>query len=414
MEGIVVSIDIGTSKVCTLVGKLNKTNQVEILGQGEAFCSGVKKGIIVDIENTAETIRDSVGQAEKSSDFKIGSAYVNIVGSHVEVVNNRSAVSISNDNREIAEEDVDRALYSVRDIPLPDDRQVIDVIPRQYIVDGYDEIIDPVGMVGLKLEIEADVVIGKITSVQNIIRSMEKAGIKTDGLIVEAYATSEILLTPEEKEIGVILIDVGGGLTDISVFKKGRLLFNDSIPVGGDHITNDISIGLGISYSEAEKVKKQFELALTSLIKNDQEFSVFDVKEDRKKEIRVSQLVEIIEARVYEIFSLCRELLEKNNIQINPGAGVVLAGGGISYVDGNKQLANEVFDLPVRVGTYNALDISKPEYATASGIIKYVSGQHKFSTIISNSKNQKQAGKSAKTGKIGLLKRIISFLKEMF
>ncbi len=180
-------------------------------------------------------------------------------------------------------------------------------------------------------------------------------------------------LLPDEKDMGVVLLDVGGGVTDISVFKGKRLIFYDSIPVGGDHITNDIAIGLRISNAEAEKIKRQFELALTSLIKNDQEISVFDINENKKKNVKVSEVVEIIEARVYEIFSLCRNQVEKECVIKNLPGGIVLTGGGISYVDGCKQLAAEVFELPVRVSKLNHMGLTKPEYITAAGIIKYVS-----------------------------------------
>lgn len=411
MSDIVVGIDIGTSKVCTSVGRINKDNQVEILGQGFVPCTGVRKGIIVDIESTANAIRDSVEAAEKSSNLKINSAFINILGTHVNVIGNRSSVSIPSENREITKKDVERVLHIVRDVPVDEDRQLIDIVPRQFVIDGYDEIIDPVGMVGVKLEVDADIVVGKITSVQNIVKSAERANIRVDGLVAEAFATGEILLAPEEKEMGVILIDVGGGITDISVFKNRRLIFYDSIPVGGDHITNDLSIGLRISVSEAEKLKRQFELALTSLIKNDQEVSVYDVNEDRKKEVRVSEIVEIIEARVYEIFSLCHELLVKNNVTSSLEGGVVLAGAGISYVDGCKQLANEVFGLPVRIGTFKVSGVHKPEFATSVGMIKHISSLHKASSVSLDVRAQKQKDVENKEG---FLIKLLNFFRELF
>ena len=287
-----------------LSGKVNKYSQIEIAGRGTAPCSGLKKGVIVDIDSTAASIRKAVGEAESDANMRIDSAYVNIHGMHVNVVNNKSWMSIN--GREITRDDLDDILRDVRDIDKPEDRQLIDVIPRQFIIDGYDEITDPVGMVGTRLEVDADMLVGKITSVQNIIKSMERAEVKLDGIVAEAFAAAEICLTPDERDIGAVLLDVGGSITDISVFQGKRLVFYDSIPVGGDHITNDIAIGLRISGAEAEKIKRQFELALTSLIKNDQEISVLDINENKKKNVKVSEVVEIIEARVYEIFSLCK------------------------------------------------------------------------------------------------------------
>lgn len=404
MGQIVVGVDIGTSKISAVVGQINKESRLEVLGYGMEQCVGVKKGVIVDIESTSNSIKSAVRKAESMANVKVGSAYVGINGIHTSVIKKRSAIGVANENREITSKDVEKVMNSVSGCEIPDDRQIIDIIPRQYIVDEYDEIIDPVGMVGSKLEVEADIVTGKITSVQNIVKSMERAGLKTDGLIVEALATGEIALTQDEKEMGVIMIDIGGGITDVSVFRNKNMIFNDSMPVGGDHITSDVSIGLKILYTEAEKIKKEFELALTSLIKNDQEVTVIDVDENKKKTVKVSELVEIIEARVYEIFSLCYDSLAKSGIKGELGAGIVLTGGGISYVDGGRQLANEVFDMGTRVASYKSDGISKPELYTAAGIVKYVTAHSKGNNFGSDVKNQKSPKKEE-----GFFKKIYRF-----
>ncbi|MDO8610855.1 MAG: cell division protein FtsA [bacterium] len=405
---IIVAVDIGTSKVCTLIGQVNKANQIEVLGRGINAYSGVRKGIIVDIENTANAIKNSVQEAETMANLKVGSAYLNIMGVHVSIVNNRVAVNIENENREITHKDMEKAFHIVKDIPVQNDRQIIDIITRQYIIDGYDEIVDPVGMVGVKLEVDADIITGKITSVQNIVKSMERANLKVDGLIVEALATSEIALISDEKDIGVVLIDIGGGMTDISIFKNKNLIFYNSIPVGGDHITNDISIGLKIPYAEAEKIKKEYELALTSLIKNDQEVTVTDLNDNKKKHIKVSEVVEIIEARVQEIFYLCQELIEQSNISEKLSAGVVLTGGGISYVDGAKQIAGEVFKMNVRIASFRSLGLTKPEYSVAAGIIKYVSRRHKGNDAGSEVKLQKQKRSGKDNGFLSKIAKVFS------
>ena len=410
MGEIIVSIDIGTSKVCTLIGKMNKANQLEVIGKGIVSFSGVKKGTIVDIDSTSKAIRESVEQAELMANINVGSAYVNIIGMHVNVINNKSCISISHEDREITKKDVEKILYAVKDVQVPEDRQIIDIIPRQYTIDGYDEIIDPVGMVGVTLEVEADIVIGKITSVQNIVKSMERANLRVDGLVIEAYASGEIVLTPDEKDVGVILIDIGGGVTDISVFQNKHLVFYNSMPVGGDHITNDIAIGLKISYAEAEKIKRQYELALTSLIKNDQEISVCDINEDRKKNVKISEVIEIIEARVYEIFSLSKGLLQRSNVSMNTDAGIVLAGGGISYVDGNKQLANEVFELPVRVVSCKTTENYRPEFLTAAGMIKYVSNIRKGNNSGSKVSILKQKNVQKESGFFNKISKLLSRL----
>ncbi len=410
MNNLIIGIDIGTTKVSSLIGKVNKLSQIEIVGRGMASCNGLKKGVIVDIDSTADSIRKAVEEAEADANMKIASAYVNIHGMHVNIINNRGYLNIN--GREISSVDVENILSDVRDIEYPDDRQLIDVIPRQYIIDGYDEITDPVGMVGARLEVDADILVGKITSVQNIIKSMERAGIRIDGIVAEAFATGEICLTADEKDIGVILLDVGGSVTDVSVFQGKRLIFYDSIPVGGDHVTNDIAIGLRISNVEAEKIKRQFELALTSLIKNDQEISVLDINENTKKNVKVSEVVEIIEARVYEVFSLCNNLLTKAGVSIPEEGNAVMTGAGISYVDGCKQLAQEVFQVPIRVVQAGQLQgVSKPEYVATAGIIKYVANVKKGGSAASEVKLKKPTVSSPK---MNFINRIISFIKEIF
>ena len=411
MDDIIVSIDIGTTKVCTLIGKVNKANDIEIIGSGIAPCSGVKKGIIVDIESTSQSIMESVRNAESEAGMKVGSAYINIIGMHIDVIGNKSWLNMSSDNREITKSDVDKLLQEVCYVDLTEDKQIIDVIPHQFIIDGYDEIMDPVGMMGVKLEVEADIIAGKIASVRNIVRSVEKAGLKIDGLIAEAFASGHLLLTPEEREMGTILIDVGGGVTDVSVFKNKRIVFYDSIPVGGDHITNDISIGLKIPYSESEKIKKQYELALLSLIENDQLITVSDINDNKRKSIRVSEVVEVIEARVYEIFSLCNNLIRNSGISIDSGMNVVLTGGGISHIDGNRQLAEEVFGLPARVASLNAAVLEKPEYAVAAGMITYISSMCKKDNAGSIISEQKTNNTEKKTG---FFKKIIEFIRSLF
>lgn len=411
MDEIIVAVDIGTSKVSTVIGRADSSGHMEILGRGMDYCSGVKKGIIIDIDKTAGSIRNSVRQAEGMANLKAVSAYFNIVGTHVKVLHNKCSLNIAGENREITKNDVDKLLYTAGNIDIDEDTQIIDVIPRQFIIDGYDEIIDPVGMVGVKLEVEADIITGKITSVQNIIKSAERAGLEADGIVVEALGSAEVFLTPDEKDIGVIMIDVGAGITDISVFKKKKLIFYDSIPVGGDHITNDISIATKTSYPEAERVKKQYQLALTSLIKNDQEIQVIDINDGKKKDVMISEVVEVIEARVQEIFYLCREMLENNGINGGYEGGIILTGAGISYLDGSRQIAEEIFGVPVRTATIRNLGIPKIEYAAAVGMLRFLSGRKKCSGAKTEVRIQK-VKKENKEG--GFLKKILLLLKKLF
>lgn len=410
MSDVIVGIDIGTTKVSTVIGKLDNNGEVQILGKGIDTCSGVKKGIIVDIDATSTSIQNSVKKAEAQSELKVVSAYVNISGLHVDIVNHKTYTNIVNENKEISRNDVQKLFYSAGTIQIAEDREIIDVVPRQFIVDGYDGINDPVGMKGTRLEGDFDVVIGKIISVQNIVRSMEKAGIRVDGLIAEGLAAGECLLLPDEKDMGVILIDIGGGTTEISVFKNEKLVLNKCLPVGGDHITNDLSIALKLTYAESERIKRQFQLAITSLIKNDQEITVNDLSESFKKNIKVSDAIEVIEARVYEIFSLCKDIID-TNCPGSYGAGIVLSGNGISTLDGAMQLAYEVFDIPVRVAVSKLKNVPTLEYCTAAGMVKYIARLDKEgSTISIKSLPNSNKKKKEKT----FLKKAISALREFF
>lgn len=410
MSDIIVGIDIGTSKVSTVIGKFNSAGEVEVLGKGTDPCSGIKKGIVVDVEATSVSIQNSVKMAESQANMKVVSAYVNISGLHVDIINYKTFTNIISQDKEITKSDVQKLLYSAGTLAIAEDSEIIDVVPRQFIIDGYDGISDPIGMKGTKLEGDFDVVIGKIISVQNIVRSMEKAGLKVDGLISEGLAAGECALMPDERDMGVILIDIGGGTTEVSVFKEEKLVINKCLPVGGDHITNDLSVALKISYAEADKIKKQFRLALTSLIKNDQDISVNDISESFKKNIKVSDAVEVIEARVYEIFSLCRDIIQKN-CPGNYGAGVVLTGNGVTTLDGSMQLAYEVFNMPVRIAAPKIRGISSLDYCTAAGIVKYIADQDKEASTISIKTlpkvNKKEKDKT-------FINKVISKLKDFF
>jgi len=408
---IIVGIDIGTSKVCTMIGSVGKNNRLNILGTGLSACTGLKKGMIVDIDSTVASIKSSVEKAERSSNLKISSAYLNIHGMHISIISNSASIDISNENGEITRNDIDNVLYAASSVEIPEDRQLIDIKPIQYIIDGYGGITDPLGMVGKKLEVEVDVLAGKIASVQNIIRCIEKAGLQIDGIITEVLAVGEIALTTEEKEAGVMLIDIGGSLTEVSVFKGNELIYYDTVLLGGNHITNDIALSLNISSNEAEKIKRQYELALTSLIKNDQEINVFDTKENKRKTVKISEVVEIIEARVSEIFYLCLNKAEKAGVLESIPSGIVLTGAGISYVDGNKQIAESIFNLPVRVVKPKDLGLTKTEHITAAGIIKYVHSTGKNNSTVTDIKLLKNNGKRKKGS---IIAKFFEAIKGMF
>ena len=410
MGELVAAIDIGTSKICALCGQIGKTGMVDTLAKAAVPCSGMKKGLVVDIESVSQAIKEALRKVENDAGAKIGSAYINVMGLHVDVVTNRATTAVSGENREISKNDVEKLLYIVRNVDVPVDAQIIDVIPRQFIIDGYSGITEPIGMIGSNVELEADIVTGKIASITNTIKCIEGADIKIDGLVLSGQALGEAILSQEEMDLGVILIDVGGSITDVSVFKNGRLSFYESIQIGGDHITNDISIGMKIPYADADRIKKEYELALPSLIDKDMELFLNDINDNIRKRVYVSEIIEVIEARVYEIFSICRDLLNENRVAFDFSAGVVLTGGGIAYLGGNKQLANEVFGLPVKVIPDRNLKNQKTESLLAEGIVRHVArmrkGERYGSDIQLAKKREPGSGASVFSKMIELLKRI--------
>lgn len=410
MGEIVVGIDIGTSKVCALIGRINSLGQVEVLGKGFEVCSGVKKGTIVDIESMSTSIKAAVGQAEAMAEMKIKSAYVNISGIHLSVMTHQSWIQLAEEKREVTEQDVADLLEKVRRTLIPEGNYIIDVIPRQYKVDSNDGIIDPAGMTASMLGIDADLVLAKSASVHNIMKCMEKAGVKIEGLVIESLATGSMLLTQDERQMGVLLIDIGGEITDITIIRNNNLLFTGALPVGGEHITNDIAIGLKIPFSEAEKFKKQYDLALTSLIKYDQEELVSDIGDSTKKSVKISQMVEIVEARVYEIFSLCKEQLQTAGIDDIPG--IVLTGRGISFFDGAVELAQEVFQVPVRIVSLKGNAGIKLEHSTSAGMIKYAAAHCKNSAMVEA--NAPERKKSSKTTGESIGEKIANFFRNLF
>lgn len=409
---IIVGVDIGSSKVCTLIGQANRINQIDVLGYGSAPCNGVKKGIIVDVETTARALKMATEQAEQMANLTVNSAYVNITGANVNIIDSQGIVEIPSNQSEINYSDIERVLKSAREVEVPPDKKIIEIIPYQYIIDGYDQIVDPVGMIGSKLEIDCQIVSGSITSVQNLIRTVERAGYYVDGVVLESTAVSEVVLTHDERELGVVLIDIGAGVTDVSVIKGKRLLFYDSIPIGGDHITNDIAIGLKLPYNEADKIKRQFGIALTSLIQNDQEISIASINETRPRNVKISEVVEIIEARVTEIFGLVGQIIERNGVSEFISAGAVICGDGISSFDGTVQIGTAILEMPIRIGTPKGANILKPMYSVALGIVKYTAGIKHRKDVSSNikypNKWKSKQGKAKDTSIWGKLSRIFN------
>ena len=369
---IIVGIDIGTSKVCCCLGQINKFNQVEILNSTSVTCEGIKKGKIVSTDAVARAIRFAVSDIEATQDFIIKSAYVNIIGKYVSIFKTKYGIKLEDKYAGVTQKNIDTLIRNVGDIEIPDGQQIIDIVPSKFITDSR-VTDDPIGIFTDTLEAEFDVIIADKSAVKNIGMAMQKAGLLIDGIVINGYAMKEIALSDEEKRDGVLLLDISSGSVDISVFRNNGILYTDTLPVGGETITNDISIGLEISYQEADKLKKQYGLARVAYIDNDYSITLSTYNGEKgSKTIRCSELVEIIEARVEEIFSLIKEMIDENGLQ-NSISSCVISGQGINSINKSEKVAEDILRLPVRFGNSKTANLIKTECVGAYGIVKYIS-----------------------------------------
>lgn len=369
-KNIIVGLDIGTSKVCAVVGELSETD-LNIIGVGSSQTKGIKKGVVVDIDSTVKSIREAVAKAEQMANVSIENVYINYSGGQVSLKENRGVVAVSGEDKEITPEDVERVIHAARVIAIPSDQEIIDIIPKEFIVDGFSGIKDPVGMVGIRLEVIAHIVTGSSTSVQNLIRSVERSDLNVQGIVLNSLANSQVLLSDDEKELGVAVVDVGGGTTEISIFEGGNMIYSSLLPIGGQHITNDIAVGLRIPYEQAEKIKRNYGCASYTEAE-DKEIEILPIGSNTPKKISLQDLSDIIEPRVYEIFDLIAQRLNKlGNSALLPG-GVVLTGGGVSMLKGAKEIASSVLNIPVRIGYPDYVGVNEPAFTAAVGLIEYV------------------------------------------
>ncbi|MDW7652432.1 MAG: cell division protein FtsA [Bacillota bacterium] len=376
-RNLVCGMDIGTSHVRAIVGEINIDGSINVIGVGTSPSEGLKKGVIVDLDKTVEAITNAVEEAERMVGTAIPSAFLGIVGSQVGLVNNRGVVAVSGDDKEITEDDVERVLQAARVIALPPDREIIDVIPREFIVDGYDGIRDPVGMVGVRLEVDAMIITGMVTSIRNLVRCVERSGLAIDGMVLNSLANAEIALSRDEKELGSVLIDIGGGTTEVSVFQNGHIKNIAVIPVGGDYITNDIAVGLRTTLQAAEKLKLEHGAALPALVPQNAEVELSQLAGKEARKIPVRELASIIEPRIVEILHIAAQELENMGFREPLPAGIVLTGG-VSLTRGMVELTEQIFDSSARVAQPGYVGVKSPIYSTAVGIIHYVQHAHMF------------------------------------
>ena len=374
-ERVIVGIDVGTTKICALIGEVNQDNRLTIVGVGMAPSQGLRKGIVVNIDEAAAAIREALDKTERTSGYKIGTALVGIAGNHIMSQNSRGIVAVSPNMHEITQNDVDRAIEAARAQPLPHNREVLHVIPREYIVDGENGIHDPLGMSGNRLEVETHIITAAQAQIMNLYKSVEKTGIEIDDLVLEPLASSEAVLTGAEKDLGVAMIDIGGGTTDLAIFLNGTVWYTAVIPIGGNQLTNDIAVGLRTDPHIAEEMKRKYGVALAERVDVNEMIKLQTFGSASGEPVSRRFLCEIIEARVRDLFMLVREEIRNAGYQGVLPAGIVLTGGSSQLTD-ILDLAREVLQMPARIGTPSQLtglvdSINGPAFSTSVGLLSW-------------------------------------------
>jgi len=373
----VVGIDVGTTKICTMVAEVRDDGRVNILGRGLTPSKGLDKGVVVNIDEAVAAISTSVEKAERTSGYRIGTAYVGIAGRHISSLNQTGVVAISRADHEITRQDVDRAVESAQAVAIPTQREVIHVIPRAYIVDGHENIRDPIGMSGYRLEVETHIVTAEAMAVQNLIRSVERAGVVIDDLVLQPLASAEAVLSPEDKDRGVVLVDIGGGTTDVAIFIQGGIWHSVVLPLGGNQLTNDIVYVLHTPHDTAEYLKLKYGQAIAREPEEgeDDEIDTESFAPGERQQISRFYLNQIIQARVEQIIDLVGAEIRRSGYEGLLPAGVVLTGGS-ALLAGIDELARDMLKIPVRIGVPTNLSglaesVDAPPFATSIGLVRW-------------------------------------------
>ncbi len=371
-DELIVGLDLGTTKICAVVGEPTSEG-INIVGVGTYPSIGLRGGVVVNIDQTVHSIRKAVEEAELMAGCEISAVYAGVAGTHVQSLNSHGVIAVK--GREVNQTDVDRVLDAAKTIALPFDRQVLHVLPQQFIVDDQEGIQNPLGMAGVRLEAKVHIITGAVSAVQNIIKCCEKAGLHVLDVVLESLASSESVLDADEKHLGVALVDIGGGTSDVAVFLDHAIRYSCVVGLGGNHITSDISVGLRTSMDEAEKIKKKYGFALVEWVNSQDMIEVGSVGGQKPRQLAQSILTQIIEARVEEIMKIIEWELVRSGYVESLHAGVVLTGG-VALLQGIRELAERTFDLPVRIGVpyrFGGLGdvVKNPIYATATGLILY-------------------------------------------
>lgn len=374
-DAIITGLDIGTTKIGVVVAEPSESGSFKILGVGNAPSEGMKKGVVVSLESAVEAVRKALDDAEMVSGQKIESVYAGIAGDHIKSINSRGVIAVGKTSTEIVKEDIERAIEAAKTVAIPSDREIIHVLPQGYSIDDQRGIKDPIGFSGVRLEVDVHIVTGSVSAAQNILRCVEKAGIEVDELVLEPLASSYAVLSKDEMELGCVVIDMGGGTTDLAVYHEGSIKHTAVVGVGGKDITGDLAIGLRTPLEHAERLKCNYGSALSSLVDASEMITVPGVAGRESREVSRSVLASIIEPRAEEIFSLVARELKKGNLTEMLAAGVILTGGA-AQLEGVLELAEQIFDLPAKLGTplqfENSNEVTPgPAFSTGVGLIHY-------------------------------------------
>jgi len=370
----IVGLDVGSTKTCALIAEVDE-EQVKFLALGAAESKGLRKGLIVNLDSTVSSIRRAVEEAEGVANVPVESAVIGVAGSHVRGVNSRGGITLGNRSRDIGREDIRRAIDAARNITLPEDREVLHVLPHEFIVDAQDGIRDALGMVGQHLEANVHLVTSSIAATQNLVTAANRAGILVNDTVLEPLASAESCVTQDERELGCCLLDIGGGTTELLVYVGGVVCHTSAVPIGGDHFTNDLAVGLRTPIPEAERIKRHRGCAASSFLQDDTSIEIVSVGDRPPRTIFARMLTDILEPRANELLALVREDLRRTGLERQIPAGFILTGGG-SRLTGIVELAEQVFHLPVRIAEPKGLadlpeQVAQPEYATAVGLVMY-------------------------------------------
>lgn len=372
-KNLIVGLDIGTSKVVAIVGEVTDEHQIEIIGLGSHPSRGLKKGVVINIESTVQSIQRAIEEAELMAGCQIHSVYAGIAGSHVRSLNSHGIVAIR--DKEVTSTDVDRVIDAARAVAIPADQKILHILPQEFIIDAQESIREPIGMSGVRLEAKVHMVTGAVSAAQNIIKCVKRCGLEVDDVILEQLASSFSVLTEDEKELGVCLVDIGGGTTDIAVFTEGAIRHTAVIPIAGDQVTNDIAVALRTPTQYAEEIKIKYACALTQLASIDESIEVPSVGDRPDRRLARQTLAEVVEPRYEELFTLIQAELRRSGFEDLCAAGVVLTGGS-SKMEGAVDLAEEIFHMPVRLGTPQYVSglvdvIRNPIYSTGVGLLLF-------------------------------------------